>query len=147
MKVNLTLCNADRTIAPSRVYMERKHIVWTNTINPDLRFVYTARFGFSILDTDDEKRMMTRRELNDVILPKHFAFIESFLKESETGWIANTCRPSPADFQLVGCMKFLTCGTHEGISTEILKPFPLITDWMERFYALPAIKAYYDSKK
>jgi hypothetical protein len=44
-------------------------------------------------------------------------------------------------------MKYLSSGANDGISTEILKPFPLINDWVEKFYALPAIKTYYDSKK
>jgi hypothetical protein len=66
------------------------------------------------------------------------------MSRSNTGWIANTEGPSIADFILVPRLRWLQSGDNEGISTEILEPFPLLRGLITKLLALPAVVAYYN---
>jgi hypothetical protein len=66
------------------------------------------------------------------------------MSRSNTGWIANTEGPSIADFILVPRLIWLQSGDNEGISTEILEPFPLLRGLITKLLALPAVVAYYN---
>lgn len=85
-----------------------------------------------------------RAALNDEVLPRHLACLENIMSRSETGWIANTAGPTIADFILVPRLQWLQGGDNEGISTEILKPFPLVSGLIDKLMALPAVEAYYN---
>lgn len=104
-----------------------------------------ARVGFANLDPD--YRAQVRKALNDEVLPRHLQYFENFLAKSTSGWLAGGEEPSIADFLLVPRFKFLvTPGLLDGISTELLEPFPLVKALITKFYDLPAIKAYYAPK-
>lgn len=97
--------------------------------------------GFGCLD---QSTILTIREqLNNVILPKHLGFLESFLEKSPSGWLAGGPNPSIADFCYVPRLKWLRAPIHDGISTNILSSFPLILRLMEKFDNLPEVVEYY----
>jgi glutathione S-transferase len=85
-----------------------------------------------------------RAALNDEVLPRHLACLETILSRSQTGWIANTEGPSVADFILVPRLRWLESGDNAGISTEILEPFPLLRALMLKLLALPGVVAFYN---
>lgn len=105
---------------------------------------YTARFGFNILNEMPELVPPVRAALNDEVLPRHLACLETILSRSRSGWIANTEGPSIADFVLVPRLQWLQSGDNVGISTEILQPFPLLVAMMLKLMALPEVVAYYN---
>lgn len=84
-----------------------------------------------------------RHVLNVEVLPRHLGYLETYLKESTTGWIAGTTEPSVVDFILVPRLQWLESGANDGISADILKPFPLIIAFMDKFMSLPQVKEYY----
>ena len=81
------------------------------------------------------------------VLPRHLQFMESLIEKSSTGWIADTEGPSIADFILVPRFQWLESGVNDGISKDILAPFPRIKALIQKLLELPKIKAYYASKR
>lgn len=95
---------------------------------------YRDRFGYESLD---EATVATvRRALNERVLPHHLTLLERIAAASSTGWIAGTEGPSVADFCLVPRLQWLAGGHNDGISTDILKPFPLLCGLVDKFAAL-----------
>lgn len=111
---------------------------------------YKGRFGFSILDAEEngeEAEKLTakvRKELNEVVIPKHLANFERLMSNSTTGWIANTKTPSIADFILVPRLVWLR-EHKEGISEDILAGYPGLCGMMDNLLNLEEVKAYYTS--
>lgn len=84
-----------------------------------------------------------RQSLNDDVIPRHLRYLEDLLERSSTGWVAGTEEPSIADFILVPRLQWLISGDNEGISREILDPFPRLRAMMDKLMTLPAVVAYY----
>lgn len=83
-------------------------------------------------------------QLNDVILPKHLRFLENFLEQSSSGWLAGGANPSIADFCFVPRLLWLVePGTHDGIDVNLLESFPKIKQLIHQFENLPAVVDYY----
>lgn len=92
--------------------------------------------------------MKTRKELNDVILPRHLGYFERFLEKSTTGWLVNTADPTVADFVMAIRLQWLVQpGVHDGIDTTILEPFPRLRAMIDKFKDLEAVKEYYPAKE
>ena len=106
--------------------------------------IFAERFGFESLT--DEQQKVVRKSLNDTVLPRHLSFLEKMLQASSSGWLAGTPTPTIADFIFAPRLKWLIAGVLDGISTDLLVPFPGVVAFLERFYALPEITAYYASK-
>jgi hypothetical protein len=107
---------------------------------------FPDRTGFGCVTK--EQIEIIRKDLNDGILPQYFQYFEQFLINSSTGWLANTQNPTIADFAVVPRLKLFTItGQYEGISSDILKPFPNCLKLMDRFYELPSVREYYESRK
>lgn len=106
---------------------------------------YQARFGFACIGLEENKPLLTtiRKELNDVVLPRHLSFLENLMSSSTTGWIADTDEPSIADFILAPRLKWLASGANDGISKEILASYPSLTNMMIKLRSLPSINQYY----
>jgi glutathione S-transferase len=103
-----------------------------------------GRIGFSCI-TEDQLPVI-RQEINDVLLPKHLKYFENFLSCSTTGWLASTSHPTIADFTVAPRLKSFTIpGSYEGISHQLLDPFPLSRQFIDKFHALPEIQSYYSS--
>ena len=105
---------------------------------------YGPRFGFDFADGREDFRAAVRKELNDVVLPKHLAFLEKLLEASSTGWLADTERPSIADFVFVPRLQWLVSGANDGISRDLLEGYPKVREMMRKLLALPEVKAYYE---
>jgi glutathione S-transferase len=101
---------------------------------------YPHRFGFECIGNTYLEKI--NKGLNDNVFPKHLAFYERILSKSKTGWIAGTYYPSIADFQIVPRLKWLSEEV-EGISHDILKPFPLIKNLIEKLLNEPNVLEYY----
>lgn len=56
---------------------------------------YTKRFGICL---EGEALKQSTELIAQEVAPRHIAALEKLLKSSETGWIAGTDKPSPADF-------------------------------------------------
>lgn len=104
--------------------------------------MYKERFGFAILE-DPTLLATVRKDLNDVILPKHLNFFENLLNESTSGWLAGGDGPSIADFVLVPRLLWLTAPGKDGIDTEILSGYPLLRSFIDKLLALTAVVEYY----
>jgi len=102
---------------------------------------YRERFGFGCLD--DATVTQVRKSLNDEVLPRHLTFLERLLRESSTPYLANTERPSIADFIIVPRLQWLQSGANDGISRDILRAFPGVQAYIKNFLKLPEIAAYY----
>ena len=106
---------------------------------------YQARFGFGCLGLEENKALLAniRKDLNEIVLPRHLTFLEKLIASSATGWIANTEEPSIADFVLMPRLKWLAAGINDGISKEILAPYPKLTSMTMKLRSLPSITKYY----
>lgn len=102
---------------------------------------YKERFGFACLGPSTVATI--RASLNDEIIPRHLECLESLMMKSKTGWIANTKTPSIADFVLVPRLQWLISGVNEGISKNILHPFPMLRALIDKLMGLPRIVHYY----
>lgn len=106
---------------------------------------YRGRYGFeSIGNPGDKVFDQIRKDLNDDIIPHHLGNLEKLLESnrSENKWFGNTRSVSIADLCLVPRLGWLK-NHGEGISDQILAPYPLICALMEAFYEVPAIAEYY----
>lgn len=106
---------------------------------------YTARYGFTAIGEPGEPLFDSiRKALNDEVIPRHLSGLEKLLESSSTPWIANTAEPSIADFVLYPRLLWLE-QFGEGISADILKPFPRICKMLQDMANLPEIKTYYET--
>jgi len=104
---------------------------------------YRGRFGFeSIGNPGDPVFDQVRKDLNDEVLPRHLSSFERIMQKSTTGWVAGTPNPTIADFILVPRLQWLA-NHGEGISLDILKPYPGLLALVDKLLNLPAIKSYY----
>ena len=106
---------------------------------------YARRFGFDFEGENQEGfRAAVRKLLNDEVLPRHLAFLEKLLTASSTGWLADTPRASIADFVFVPRLQWLASGANDGISRDILEPYPAVKAMMAKLMALPEVVAWYE---
>ena len=103
---------------------------------------YKERFGFGFLEGNQELLDQVYTQINSEVLPRHLANLDRVLNESKTGWLANTPTPTIADFVFAPRLKWLRSGI-DGIPTTVLDGFECITTFLDKFYNLPEIAAYY----
>ena len=106
---------------------------------------YGPRFGFDFEGREDY-RAQVRKLLNDEVLPRHLRFLETLLADSATGWLANTEKPSIADFVFVPRLQWLMSGANDGIDGDLLARFPRVAGLIEKLMGLPEVVAYYANK-
>jgi prostaglandin-H2 D-isomerase / glutathione transferase len=108
---------------------------------------YTKRFGICL---EGEQAMTQSKELiaNEVI-PRHLAALEKLLAMSETGWIAGTEKPSPADFVWYVQLAMYMPGKPEFFPEKLctFQDYPRIKAFVNKFSALPTIQDYYAKKQ
>jgi hypothetical protein len=110
---------------------------------------YPWRFGLTdslgLKGVRDESCALTRkfrRELNDVVVPKHLRFFEQTLSSSPTGWLAGTTEPSVIDFVMVPRLLWLI-NECEGFDHNMLDSFPRLKGLVQKLMTLKAVKDYY----
>ena len=114
---------------------------------------YKQRFGFP----GGEDAVLTEaacarvaQELNASVFPRHLRSLDAALARGELAaggnpcWVAGTATPTIADFCLAPALQWLRegCAT-QGVSMELLAPFPRIGAWLARFEALAGVRAWY----
>lgn len=103
---------------------------------------YRDRFGFQFMTAADIAA--SRKALNDTILPRHLQALEDLMSKSSSGWIAGGVGPSIADFVLTPRLQRLVeLGADEGISEQILEPYPKLRNMIKKVLELPAVVEYY----
>ncbi|KAL1504863.1 hypothetical protein AB1Y20_008633 [Prymnesium parvum] len=107
---------------------------------------YTTRFG---IEMDDQQKERAAALLSSEVMPRHLRTVESQLKESATGWIAGTEKPSPADFVWAVRLGDYLPGRDRLFTAELrsLKDFPACQAYVKKFYELPEVVKYYSGKK
>jgi len=107
---------------------------------------YTVRFGIEMNNTQVEKAAAL---LSSEVMPRHLQAIETQLEESETGWIAGTPAPSPADFAWACRLGEYMPMKDRLFTAELrsLEAFPACKRFVSKFYSLPAVVSYYDAAK
>ena len=103
--------------------------------------MFLERLGFSGVTPD--QLTQARQKVREEILPQHFQYFENFLNKSKTGWLASTPNPTIADFAVVARLFVFTLPDQfEGITPDILKPFPKCLELIKRVQNLPGVKEY-----
>lgn len=102
---------------------------------------YTTRFG---IDLDEVAREEAFAMISDEVLPRHLGNVETLLKASSTGWLADTEEPSPADFVWYSRLANYI-PEKKSLSDKIksLEDFPLLKKFVAKFESLEAIKEYH----
>ena len=106
---------------------------------------YKQRFGFP----GGEDGVLTgaacarvARELNAAVFPRHLRALAASLGDAD--WVAGTDTPTIADFCLAPAVAWLREGCFtDGVSTELLAPFPRVAAWLARFEALEGVRAWH----
>merc|ERR1719334_939114 len=107
---------------------------------------YASRNGFGVLDKEENKKIRDEAR-NDVItkvIPGHLEKLSALLKAGGTGWIAGTQKPSTADF--MWGLRLKSLGEWLG-EPKILENFPLLIEFVEKFFELEEVQTYYKNRK
>jgi len=106
---------------------------------------WTTRFG---IEMDDAKKQKAFDMISNETLPRHLGNAEKLFKASSTGWIANTEKPSIADFVWFVRLDDYIPNTKE-LSGKVrsLDDYPECKGFVERFRSLEPIKEYYAKQK
>lgn len=103
--------------------------------------IYRGRSGLAHLDAT--ALAIAEKDLRENVIPRHLGYLEKLLSGSSTGWVANTQRPSPADFAWGTQLHQLRTGGINFVPSETLAPFPKINAFLDKFLAVPQVKSYY----
>jgi glutathione S-transferase len=93
--------------------------------------VFPARYGFDDYK-DDEEKLSRRSHIASSMSPK-LGMLEKILGSTQSGWSADTERPSIADFALNCSLEWLRGGMLDGIPTSILDEYPNIVKYCQKF--------------
>ena len=102
---------------------------------------YRDRSGFASVDEATLKQV--EHAINTEVLPRHLALLERLLAKSSTGWIASTPKPAACDFAWCTQLQQLRAGQLAFVDPALLANYPLANALLDRFLALPEVKAYY----
>ena len=105
---------------------------------------YKERFGFDYLNepsaADDLKKV--RENLASRVLPQHLSNLEKMV--GANGWLGGDwATPTIADFNWAPRLKYLLTALPDEGSADLLKPCSKLQAFVEAFYALPEVVAYY----
>jgi glutathione S-transferase len=105
---------------------------------------YGPRFGIDLTLEEKEKAY---GNINETVLPGHLKNIEKWLIASNTGWIAGTDDPSPADFMWY--VRLTNMAENKDLSDKVktFEDFPKIQEFIQKFKSLESIEEYYSLKK
>jgi glutathione S-transferase len=109
--------------------------------------IYQERFGFGSLGGQGtDATNAVRAALNGDVLPRHLGNFERIAAASGTGWLVGTAGPTIADFVVALSVEGLASGKIDGISAEILAPYPALLALIAKVKALPSTVAWYAAK-
>jgi len=90
-----------------------------------------------------EIQLRLRAKLMEGDLPRLLAGLEGLLVANGTGWFAGD-KVSIADCHVVPRIRHFKKGILDGIPSDIVDGYPKLTEWYERFMAIPQVAAHYD---
>lgn len=107
---------------------------------------YKERFGFGVLNEAEGAAVLAAAtaECSTLVIPRHLATLAKQLEAGGTGWLAGTAKPTIADYAWATALKPLPgwCG-----NPAVFAEVPALVAYVDRFYALPEITAYYAAKE
>jgi prostaglandin-H2 D-isomerase / glutathione transferase len=103
---------------------------------------YKRRFGICL---EGEALKQSTELIATEVAPRHLAALEKLLESSETGWIAGTEKPSPADFVWYVQLALWMPDKPEFFPENLCKfeGYPRVKAFVDKFSALERIKEYY----
>jgi len=109
---------------------------------------YQDRFGFdgALGGPEGEGTKKVEAALRSEVMPRHFAFFESVLTASASGWIAATDAPSIADFVLGAQFKQLEESTMVD-GKALLQTHPKVRAFVEKFHAEASVRDWYAARQ
>ncbi|KAJ1451069.1 hypothetical protein M885DRAFT_446982 [Pelagophyceae sp. CCMP2097] len=99
---------------------------------------YSTRFGIAL---DEAQTAAAVSLIATETFPRHLGFVEALLGQSDSGWIAGTPEPSPADF-VWGTRLGTYLPSRDHIFPEALRNldgYPRCKAFVAKFKALPAV--------
>jgi glutathione S-transferase len=111
----------------------------------DLATDITSLVSPSMREKDTEKKAAMRTQLATTTLPKYFGFLEMLLEQNgDTGYYVGDCL-SIADLAIWRLLGWLASGMLDGIPTDVMAPFPLVTAHFQAIEAHPKVRSWMDS--
>merc|ERR1712166_1692650 len=109
---------------------------------------YKARLGFGILEQPEGAAVLAAAESANVteVIPRHLGTLNAQLVSGGTGWLAGTAQPSIADFFWAPWLSWMESYQWCGDGVDVLANTPELASWLKRFYDLPSVVSYYQSK-
>lgn len=105
---------------------------------------YKERFGFDFLNDPSQADNLkdVRMQLKNRVLPAHLTNMEN--QVGAGGWLGtDSSNPSIADFNWAIRLNELRTALPDGMSLDILEPFPKLTLLVTKFKELPEVVEYY----
>ncbi len=108
-------------------------------------------FGYPSEDfsgTDEHKEIVKRLRQNFInnTLGKYMNYFEKYLIKSSNQYLCGN-EPTIADCSVVPQLRKYQGGFIDHVDATCLDKYPFICDYIERFMAIPEVKAYYDAQK
>lgn len=109
---------------------------------------YTERFGFGVLDREEGAAALASATASNVteVIPRHLSTLSAQMVAGGTGWLAGTAQPSIADFFWAPWLAWIKSSQWCGDEADVLASTPELASWLKRFYELPSVVSYYQSK-
>lgn len=105
---------------------------------------YGSRYS---IDLSPEAKAKCYEHYNESVLPNHLKRAERVIGSSETGWMAGTKEPSPADFVWYCSLVNMAAKKEISDKNKELEEFPKLKAFVEKFASLEAIIKYYKKDK
>ena len=111
---------------------------------------YNYRFGLDVdIEGGDIETYFNncKTKQREVVIPENLFKLENVLRNSSTGWLADTTNPTIADFFWVPTLQSLTRKENPWTGDcECLNAFPHIQQLVRKFEALSSVQNYYARK-
>lgn len=103
--------------------------------------------GHEFDDEDQQKELVKKMRTTFVeeTMPKFMKFFTRELEMTQ-GFLAGK-DPTIADCALVPLLHSFTKGQFDHVPSNCLEAYPVVAEYLERFLALPEVKAFYDEDK
>ena len=94
---------------------------------------------------DEATLKQVEHAINTEVIPRHLSLLERLLAKSTSGWIASTPKPAACDFAWGSQLQQLRAGQLAFVDPALFAAdkFPLCNALLDKFLALPEVKAYY----
>jgi glutathione S-transferase len=105
----------------------------------------TSILGPSLREKDEQKKLEMRAVLSSTTLPNWFSMLDKYLANLGDSYSVGSSL-TIADLKISVLVKWIKSGVLDGISGEIVDPFPRLVKVNELVQEDERVKAYYASK-